>query len=422
MALSTDRNHRFFGPARTVIAGLVLVALLIALLVSVTSTADTAQAASRSDLKQKLTDVRSELEEIQENIRRAADAKKAAEGDIAALDRNIAAAEDELNAAKAAHDAAAEELAVLQGQLAQLAVDLTDKRLELGQTERDLAKQQGVYEDRLVDVYKSGGGIVYLEAIFESNSLADVVGRVRLLADIVKQDSSILGQIKNLKALVEEQKLALETEQARVAGLERDQAEVTEELKAAAGKRQAALDQLESARAAKKKVLAAAEKNEAAWKAQEDDLLAESDRIAELLRAASSSQPTAKGSGVLSWPVPGDVTSGFGYRIHPIFHVKKMHTGIDLDAEMGDPIKAAAGGTVVYADWKGGYGKCVIISHDGGLATLYGHMSEIQVSSGETVKRGEVIGKVGSTGYSTGPHLHFEVRVNGDPVDPLGYL
>jgi len=120
--------------------------------------------------------------------------------------------------------------------------------------------------------------------------------------------------------------------------------------------------------------------------------------------------------------VVGEVTSGFGYRIHPIFNVRRMHTGIDIDADTGDPIKAASGGTVVSAGWRGGYGKCVVIAHSGGLATLYGHMSEIKVSVGQAVKKGQVIGKVGSTGYSTGPHLHFEVRVNGDCVDPLKYL
>jgi murein DD-endopeptidase MepM/ murein hydrolase activator NlpD len=99
-----------------------------------------------------------------------------------------------------------------------------------------------------------------------------------------------------------------------------------------------------------------------------------------------------------------------------------MHTGIDISAGTGTSIRAASAGTVVSAGWRGGYGKCVVISHSGGLATLYAHQSEILVEVGQTVKRGEVIGKVGSTGYSTGPHLHFEVRANGSPVDPMGYL
>jgi murein DD-endopeptidase MepM/ murein hydrolase activator NlpD len=422
VALFAHHDHRFAGRLGTVAAGLALATLLIGLPLWATLTADAVQAASTSDLKDKLGNVRSELDAIRENIEKAANARKAAQGDIAALDRSITQAEEQVEAAKAAHEAAAGRLAEIQEQHAQVTADLAQKRQELAQTESDLRAQQEVFDDRIVNVYKSGGGIAYLEALFESDSLAEVVGRVGLLTDIVRQDNTILGQIKTLKARVEEQRLALEQQQARVAALERDQTVVTAELQAASEQSRAALGELGSARAAKKKVLAAAEKDLAAWKKQQKEMLAESERITELLRAASAAKPVKAGSGVLSRPVGGEVTSGFGYRVHPIFNVRRMHTGIDIDADMGDPIKAASKGTVVSAGWRGGYGKCVVISHGGGLATLYGHMSEISVSAGDKVKKGEVIGKVGSTGYSTGPHLHFEVRVNGDPVDPLGYL
>ena len=152
-------------------------------------------------------------------------------------------------------------------------------------------------------------------------------------------------------------------------------------------------------------------------------LQAESDEIADLLRRRGSGGAAIRGNGSLSPPLANPViTSSFGYRIHPIYGDRRLHAGIDLRATSGTPIYAAAPGEVVYAGWRGGYGNCVIIDHGGGVATLYAHQSSMAVAEGEEVSRGDVIGAVGSTGFSTGPHLHFEVRVDGVPVDPLGYL
>jgi murein DD-endopeptidase MepM/ murein hydrolase activator NlpD len=422
VTLRATRNGRLIKLVQATAAGLLLAALLVALPDAMTRTPDTALAASSGELSKKLGDVRSELDDIRANLEKAKNAREAAQGDVAALDKSVEAAEDVLDEAAAAHEAAAEKLAALQDELDQVTVGLAQKQYELAETEFDLQERQEVYNARLVNVYKSGGSVAYLAVVLQSASFGEMVGRFDLLSSVVEQDNTILGQVKTLKARVEEQKSVLEAERVRVAALEQEQAAVTEELRAAAEERQAALDELEAARAAKAKVLAAAEREVAAWNAQEDELLAESERIAELLRQAKTAETTKAGKGVLAWPAVGAVTSGFGYRIHPIFNVRKMHTGIDIDADMGDSIKAAAAGTVVSAGWQGGYGKCIVISHGGGLATLYGHGSELLVSAGDTVKRGEVIGKVGSTGYSTGPHLHFEVRVNGAPVDPLGYL
>jgi murein DD-endopeptidase MepM/ murein hydrolase activator NlpD len=117
-------------------------------------------------------------------------------------------------------------------------------------------------------------------------------------------------------------------------------------------------------------------------------------------------------------PCDGPVTSGFGYRYHPILHRRKLHTGTDFGAPYGAPIRAAAGGTVLLAQYNHGYGNCVIIDHGSGVTTLYGHASELLVSEGETVTQGQVIARVGATGLATGPHLHFEVRHNGVPVSP----
>ncbi|MBC7476022.1 MAG: M23 family metallopeptidase [Candidatus Sericytochromatia bacterium] len=139
---------------------------------------------------------------------------------------------------------------------------------------------------------------------------------------------------------------------------------------------------------------------------------------------ASISMPRSMsyGGGRMGMPCSAGVTSYFGYRVHPIFGTRKLHTGIDFGAATGTPIYAASNGVVINAGWTGGYGKAIIIDHGGGIATLYGHTSQMYVSVGQSVKRGQLIAAIGTTGFSTGPHLHFEVRAGGSPVDPLPYL
>jgi murein DD-endopeptidase MepM/ murein hydrolase activator NlpD len=151
-----------------------------------------------------------------------------------------------------------------------------------------------------------------------------------------------------------------------------------------------------------------------------DALRASSAQLAAQIRAAqaanAASGDTTPSSSGLVWPVGGAVTSPFGWRWG------RMHEGIDIGVGFGTPIQAAGPGTVIYCGWEGGYGNLVVIDHGGGLATAYAHQSSIAVSCGQQVAQGQTIGYVGSTGHSTGPHLHFEVRINGSPVDPLGYL
>jgi len=168
------------------------------------------------------------------------------------------------------------------------------------------------------------------------------------------------------------------------------------------------------------------------FQAQARDLEAQSAAVAEALgrrqSSSSSSQSSASassssGGGGLADPLPSIyVVSPFGYRVHPIYGTVLLHTGDDLAADSGDPIRAAGDGVVVSAGWLGGYGNATIIDHGGGLATLYGHQSVLLVSEGQHVVKGQVIGRVGCTGSCTGPHLHFEVRINGNPVDPTPYL
>jgi len=153
----------------------------------------------------------------------------------------------------------------------------------------------------------------------------------------------------------------------------------------------------------------------------------ESSQIESMLRRLIAAQGRAGsqrrlGTGRLAWPVIGSVTSPFGYRNHPIFHRQILHAGLDISAGHGTSIRAADGGRVVEAGWRGGYGKVVIIDHGGGIATLYGHCSATLVGSGQMVSKGQVIARVGATGWATGPHLHFEVRKDGTPTNPAAWL
>jgi murein DD-endopeptidase MepM/ murein hydrolase activator NlpD len=167
----------------------------------------------------------------------------------------------------------------------------------------------------------------------------------------------------------------------------------------------------------KKAALASLGAQERADAGEIDSLQQVSAELAAKIRAAQSRSTVVRtGSGALIWPVNAPITSPFGWRWG------RMHEGIDLGAADGTPIAAAASGIVIYAGWLGGYGNLTVIDHGGGLSTAYGHQSHIGVSVGQQVAQGEIIGNVGSTGHSTGPHLHFEVRVNGQAVDPLGYL
>ena len=141
-------------------------------------------------------------------------------------------------------------------------------------------------------------------------------------------------------------------------------------------------------------------------------------RAEEILRRKVSMTPM----GPVIWPLAGYVSSPFGMRMHPIFGVNRMHTGIDIDAPLGAPIVAAARGVVAFSGWLGGYGNTVIVQHDQIHTTLYSHLNSLPVDKDQELEQGEILGYVGMTGWTTGPHLHFEIRKNGDPVNPASYL
>ena len=363
------------------------------------------------------------LDQLEKNIDQAEKTKAAALAQVEALDKKIVSLQADLDKVSAQRDAAAEQLAATQKELDRLKAELEKTKARLQKTEADLGVQQSTINRRAASLYKKGGADVsgFLEVLFTTRNLHDLVNRVELLSSIAQQDNRVLTQIRTLKAQVTADKLSLERDQASAAKVAAVQKEQTGKLDTLVKQRASTLDELDAVRGDKQAVADKAEANKQSWEAQEDDLLAQSKKIEQQLRAVGSEPVVVGGRGFVR-PVPGGVGSGFGMRLHPIFGVWRMHTGWDFHAGYGESIRAVAAGTVVSAGWQGGYGQAVVISHGGGLSTLYAHQSQMLVSAGQKVVKGQVIGKVGSTGYSTGPHLHFEVRVNGSPVNPGGYL
>jgi murein DD-endopeptidase MepM/ murein hydrolase activator NlpD len=297
--------------------------------------------------------------------------------------------------------------------------------IQLDAAEKTLKLHDDLLKRRLVDVYEHGQ-LGYLSVLLASKSFSDFVERWEDLRLLIAAN----------ERAVRERKAA----EAKVASAQRDLVSSQEALQSQEQAQQRARNQLDTLAAERANLVAVADaqrRHVASEVAQMEDLSASEEAQLEALiverqreieaeeearRRAEGIVGTTSAPGMLAWPVSGTITSPFGYRRNPFGGGMEFHQGLDIAAPMGTTITAAASGTVIQAGWYGGYGNFIVIDHGGGMATGYGHCSQIFVSAGQRVQKGQAIGAVGSTGASTGPHLHFEVRINGKPVDPAQYL
>jgi murein DD-endopeptidase MepM/ murein hydrolase activator NlpD len=249
----------------------------------------------------------------------------------------------------------------------------------------------------------------------------DALDKVQYLNDIGDQDRRIAQQVAVAKAAIKVQRARTKklrgTVQSETAVISARTAQTRDVRNQLVG----ATNDLSSSKQQRLQDISKLTAEQQAEAGEIDALQASSNALTARIQAAQANRqgggPTSTPSSAgLIWPVNGPVTSPFGWRWG------RLHEGIDIGVGTGTPIKAAAAGTIIYCGWESGYGNLTVIDHGGNLATAYGHQSSIAVACGQQVAQGDVIGYVGSTGHSTGPHLHFEVRINGSPVDPLGYL
>ena len=362
--------------------------------------------------------------------------KKAAEADAladklaveaAALDKRIDALQAEADALEPQLDEAEKRTDTLAAEVNAIKADVASAQREIDRTQADYEKQQALLADRVESTYRQGDWF-YLDVLLGSQDFSDLIARTELVNRVIEANTRAAASLADTTRRLEAAKGKLKRSLKAVDLKRREAAVVEGRLRDLQDQRQGKVDAQAALYRQKSEMMSENRKNAARLRALAESEERESARIESELSARGGS---GQFSGSMTWPTPGftRVTSNYGWRICP-FHGREFHPGIDIGRKGdgtpidGAAIVATADGEVIYAGYRGGYGNTVLIDHGNGVVTLYAHQRSggIKVGVGEKVKKGERIGTVGSTGYSTGPHLHFEVRVNGSAKNPMSYL
>ena len=354
--------------------------------------------AQRIELRGRLSTVQQKKKTVLQKLRQAKRSEDTINADLKGIQDRLAQTRARLAASKAhLEQARAQQAAVAKALLA------SQKKLEA----RELTLGR-----RMAANYRQGP-VRYASVLLGSRSMGEMVSRAHVVRTIVSYDAQLIAGIKASRLEVMRWKQESDAKAVEIA-------RVTREL----GVREDAVTQ-ETIR--QRQVLAEAKQRRAEFEQELDEIQADSSSIAARIRALEETpigrvRRLTPFLGKFIRPVDGAIVSGFGMRFHPILHRSRLHAGIDLAAGTGTPIASAAEGVVVFSGTMNGYGNVVVVDHGGGVSTLYAHCSARLVAEGQNVAKGQIIARVGATGLATGPHLHFEVRRNGTPVDPMGAL
>ena len=298
----------------------------------------------------------------------------------------------------------------LNTKIAKLQTSIDEVEAKLKVAEEKYNRQQKILDERLIAIYESSD-TQYLDVILSSRSISDFLSNYFLITELATYDAELLEDMKAQKDEIELEKKKLDNNRQQLATIKENQTKTAKIL--------------ENTKIVRENYISKLSDKEKELQSKIDEYNAQYAEVnAEILALVMDGIDTQYIGGELAWPVPGytRISSKYGMRYHPILHINKLHTGVDISAPLGSNFIAANDGIVTKAGFNTAYGNMVIIDHGGGISTLYAHGSEILVQVGQTVKRGELVLKVGSTGYSTGPHAHFEVRINGVVTDPLPYI
>lgn len=351
-----------------------------------------------SDVSATVRETRHELQHIDERL-----------VDLRAEQRRL---EDRLAAAQGRYEDAGARTAAATRRL-------EEETAALRRTQRRLQRRERTFEGRVAATYKYGP-ISYADALLGVEDFGDFVTTMYYVRSVLQTERGIIAEIRDLGDTIRARRAEVDALRDQLAARQEEARRARDQVREATEQHRAATRRVARQKDRRQQVLAELEGTRARYEQLVAQLEEESQRLAEELRS-SRWRAGAPGVGELVWPTDGVKTGDYGWRTHPIFGTRRFHAGIDISGDIGQPIVAAAEGLVVHAGWRGGYGLAVVLDHGGGLATLYAHQSWVAVSEGQVVEEGQNIGEMGSTGWSTGPHLHFEVRVNGEPRDPMDW-
>lgn len=351
-------------------------------------------------LRSNLEAIRSKKAHVRAELKKTTHEAHLVAVDIHAVDARIGSIQSSL-------DDTRDRLSAGRTRQSQLAVSLRSATKELDATRVQVRK-------RLRRIYMDGRP-TFLSAVAGTRTVGEIASRHYVLDAIARQDHRLFSRYVALQRQVSDQKCEQDRLVLQISGLEKRQREQEQNLESTRAEKAEALGQLRQQQGALQHMIAQFDEDE-------QNIASEIAAYSRRVQEGTAGPPLPAFTGRFSRPINARITSTFGMRYHPILHYTRMHAGIDFGAPIGTPIKAAADGRVVATGYGSGYGQRVIVDHGGGIMTLYGHCSAIYCSPGQIVHRGQRIAAVGNSGLSTGPHLHFEVRVNGRPVNPLGHL
>ncbi|MFH1542273.1 MAG: peptidoglycan DD-metalloendopeptidase family protein [bacterium] len=345
--------------------------------------------------EQKLKNIQNELEANKVKLQKVKKEEEAVLGRLVVINKELSATKSSLSKAQKTIQTNEKQIGTLTSELKETTAELKTKEAKL--------------LDRINEVYKSSS-INYFDLLFTSQSLSDFLNRMYFFRRTVEFDATLVNEVQATVAQAQKKKNQLQSKTEQVKKLA---VEIAEKKKTIAVKVEE-----------KEQVYAGLKQRRIEYEAEIAELEKSSKELEVLIlkRIAASKGSKVLGSGIFAMPTTGRFTSSYGWRRHPIWGGKNFHRGQDIANKYGTPIKAADAGEVIFAGWWDGYGKAIVIDHGRSTTTVYGHMSRLYKQVGDIVAKGQIVGLMGSTGYSTGPHLHFEVRKNGKPVDPMPYL